>query len=167
MNSQRDLCGRVVHITGSASSSLEECSELEKAHDFVRALTTRLLESGFKLLVFLAKEPIVDGVSRTFDWTIVDVFLELRKANPQLNPRLIVVSSTAIEEKLQHRKKTWKKLLRTGVVAPHYIDHWVYSGGKIRDSILEFSDIFVAISGGKGVRILSEMARYDSMCQKN
>lgn len=77
-------------LAGSASLSAETTS-LDRAHEFVRELTKRVLEAGYGFVVYTAAEP-VNGANQPllFDWTVLR---EIDACHPgeASSPRVVIV----------------------------------------------------------------------------
>ena len=67
------MTGLRVHITGSAAADCDE-DLLARAHAFVAALTTELIERGSGLVLGAGAEPVGEAeLPCIFDWTACEV----------------------------------------------------------------------------------------------
>ncbi|AQS85926.1 MAG: hypothetical protein ABF876_09885 [Acetobacter aceti] len=146
------LNNEFVLVAGSISKKTEKVY-IDRAHDFVRALTKSILDANGGLVVYLAGEPRnQNNEPLTFDWTVA-YEVERLKANYAGTQQLkIITSDLAMNEKMTEEKR---RLIRS-LKALHYADvikvhDDLVTGGNIGDEQVDVATAMIALGGGKGV----------------
>lgn len=141
-----------VLIAGSISKNTEK-RNIDRAHNFVRALTQSILDANVGLVVYLAGKPVnEDGELLTFDWTVVNEAEKLMEKYTPAKQLLIVTSRSAMREKMTEEERMLiRKLLMTKFAVVNYLDDDLITGGNIGDEQVGAATGMIALGGGKGV----------------
>lgn len=141
-----------VLIAGSISKNTEK-RNIDRAHNFVRALTQSILDANVGLVVYLAGKPVnEDGELLTFDWTVVNEADKLMEKYTPAKQLLIVTSRSAMREKMTEEERMLiRKLLMTKFAVVNYLDDDLITGGNIGDEQVGAATGMIALGGGKGV----------------
>lgn len=139
-------------LAGSASQSAAPAS-LDRAHEFVREITKRLLEAGDGFVVYTASEPVNEAKQPLiFDWTILRE-IDASHPGPSISPRVVIVLAD------RHRRESMNpeqreliaKLSVRGLAKVDVIPDEVITGGNVGDAQASHASGMIALGGGKGV----------------
>ncbi|MFA7517641.1 hypothetical protein, partial [Shewanella sp.] len=147
-----NLKNEFILIAGSISKKTSK-TFVDRAHDFIRALTKSILNSNGGLVVYLAGEPLNEnGDPLTFDWTVV---YEVEKLSVNYSPvrqLKIVTSDLAMQEKMtEEKRKLVRRLQALNFAEIIYLEDDLVTGGNIGDEQVEIATAMIALGGGKGV----------------
>ncbi len=139
-------------IAGSASRSAA-AEVVDRAHEFVREVTKKILSAGDGFVVFVTSEPVNDANQPlVFDWTI------LREIKATFfeqvdSPRVVIVSSErARREKMNAEQRQLIALLaQRDLIEMVNLPDDLVTGGNVGDEQAERAAGMIAIGGGKGV----------------
>ena len=151
-----------VHIAGSAAPDANG-PLLKAAHEFVSALSTRLIGHGVGLVLGIGEEPIgKEGLPCTFDWNILETIEASCSPNRGWPPDrpgrfLVVASQRALDRVPASRRTTWDNCRRRPDLEPLLSPPGWRMGGVIRQKQALNGDVLVAIGGGAGVEHLAEL----------
>jgi nucleoside phosphorylase len=139
-------------LAGSASLSAETIS-LDRAHEFVRELTKRVLEAGYGFVVYTAAEP-VNGANQPllFDWTVLRE-IDARHPGEASSPRVIIVlaEKNRLEKMNAEQRQLIGRLSMRGLARLDVIPDEVVTGGNVGDAQAKHAAAMIALGGGKGV----------------
>lgn len=152
MNQSHRCKPKLFLLAGSVSRSTA-ASAVDRAHEFVREVTKKVLSAGDGFVVFVAAEPVNDvGQSLVFDWTV------LREIDGTFNesvtsPRVVIVTSDrARREKMNtEQRQLIARLAQRNLVEIATIPDDLVTGGNIGDEQAERAAGMIALGGGKGV----------------
>ena len=151
-----------VHIAGSAAYTAGH-TLLSVAHEFVSSLASRLIDSGSGLVMGFGNEPLGEqGLSCTFDWTILDVIAESRYPDttwPSDQPGRFraIGSQRALDRVPETRQVTWDTCINRADFELELSPPGWRMGGVIRAAQVLRGDVLVAIGGGAGVEQLADL----------
>lgn len=139
-------------LAGSASPSAAAAS-IDRAHEFVREVSKKVLDAGDGFVVYTASEPVNEAKQPLiFDWTILR---EIDASHPgqSASPRVVIVLAE------RHRRESMNpeqraliaKLSLRGLVKIDVIPDEVVTGGNVGDSQVSHASAMIALGGGKGV----------------
>ena len=151
-----------VHIAGSAAGTADH-TLLAAAHEFVRTLASRVIDSGSGLVVGFGNEPLGEqGLPCTFDWTVLDVIAGSHCPNPnwpsnQPGRFRAIGSQRALDRIPETRRATWDTCVnRTDFELELSPPGW-RMGGVIRAAQALRGEVLVVIGGGGGVEQLADL----------
>lgn len=149
-----------VHIAGSAAP--DACGPvLEAAHEFVRSLSSNLIDSGRGIVLGIGDEPLGDaGLPCTFDWTILEAIsgtpdYGIDWPSDRLGRFRIVASQRAVERIPDSRRPLWEVCVARRDLELHLSPPGWRMGGIVRAEQALSGDVLVAIGGGAGVEHLA------------
>lgn len=139
-------------LAGSASSSATAAS-IDRAHEFVREVTKKVMGAGDGFVVYTASEPVNEASQPLiFDWTILR---EIDACHPSqsASPRVVIVLAE------RHRRESMNpeqraliaKLSVRGLAKVDVIPDEVVTGGNVGDAQAFHASGMIALGGGKGV----------------
>lgn len=126
---------------------------MDRAHDFVREVTKKVLSAGDGFVVFVAAEPVNDeGQSLVFDWTVLRE-VEASFPEPVALPRVVIVTSDrARREKMNaEQRQLLARLSQRNLMEMAIIPDDLVTGGNVGDEQAERAAAMIALGGGKGV----------------
>jgi nucleoside phosphorylase len=139
-------------LSGSVSRSTAAIA-VDRAHEFVRELTKKVLSAGDGFVVFVTAEPVNESNQPlVFDWTILrEIDATFIDAVP--SPRVIIVTSDkARREKMNSEQRVLiAGLAKRGLVDMAIIPDDLVTGGNVGDEQAERAAAMIALGGGKGV----------------
>lgn len=156
--------GLRVHIAGSAAASTDRAL-LEAAHDFVSALTDRLIAAGAGLVLGVGAEPTGDaGLPCTFDWTALDAITRASDPGPawpsdQSGRFWVVGSQRGLAAVPASRQATWASCSERSDFRLELSQQGWRMGGVIRAAQVLRGDVLVVLGGGAGVEQLAQLYR--------
>ena len=139
-------------LAGSASTSAA-AESIDRAHEFVREVTKKMLDAGDGFVVYTAAEPVNEANQPlVFDWTILR---EIEACHPgeAASPRVVIVLAE------RHRRDSMNaeqraliaKLSVRGLAKVNTIPDSIVTGGNVGDAQAEHAAGMIALGGGKGV----------------
>lgn len=137
-------------IAGSAARDVAP-DKLDRAHEFIRALVTCILDAGGGLVVFAGDEPLTsDGRALIFDWTILRALDSASRTS--VTRTVVVTSEKARSRKMSDEQRHLLTRLSAGsAIEMISIPNDVHTGGNIGDEQVERAAGMIALGGGKGV----------------
>lgn len=156
--------GLRVHIAGSAAASTDPAL-LEAAHEFVGALTDRLIDAGAGLVLGVGAEPLGDaGLPCTFDWTVLEAIARTSDPGPawpadQRGRFWVVASQRALARIPDSRQATWANCSGRSDFELELSEPGWRMGGVIRAAQVLRGDVLVVLGGGAGVEQLAQLYR--------
>lgn len=159
-----NLCGRRIHIAGSADQETDE-KRLQYVHSIISKLTAALAAEGATFVIPFGKEPLLrdrtDGPSIIFDWTVAEAVYESLTGGRVLPPGpngplvLTVVNAKTDDNIPARRRNIYDELRnRNSVGMESLLPGWS-AGGILRRRLAQLGDVFIGISGGQGVEQLA------------
>ena len=139
-------------LAGSVSRSTA-VSAVDRAHEFVREVTKKVLSAGGGFVVFVSAEPVNEANQPlVFDWTILRE-IDATFTEAVTSPRVIIVTSdkTRREKMNAEQRKLIALLAQRGLVEMAAIPDDLVTGGNVGDEQAERAAGMIALGGGKGV----------------
>lgn len=157
---------KYVLIAGSAASDCHS-EKLERANQFVAAVTEEIIRTGNGVTVLAGMEPASDDTSPTiFDWTVlraVEQILNDSDGNAGRVLARVITGADSITKRFSpENAQLIQRLQAKGAIDVRHIAENLYSGGSYREWQAEISDALVAIGGGKGTYIIGDQMLADS-----
>lgn len=139
-------------IAGSISDKTEKVY-IDRAQNFIRALTKSAFDANVGLVIYLAGEPVnSNGDPLIFDWMVATTAEMLMECYTPTHQLLIVTSRSAMREKMSHEKRAIIRKLQAAHFADvRYLDDELITGGNIGDEQVNVAKAMIALGGGKGV----------------
>lgn len=139
-------------LAGSASESAAATS-IDRAHEFVREVTRRVLEAGDGFVVYTASEPINAAKQPLiFDWTILR---EIDACHPgqATSPRVVIVLAERHRQTRMNpeQRALIARLSMRGLAKVDVIPDEVVTGGNVGDAQASHASGMLALGGGKGI----------------
>ena len=154
--------GLRVHITGSAALDADG-SLLAAAHEFVKAMSDRLVDRGFGLVFGIGGEPLGnEGLPCIFDWTVLKAVAAAPSSGlewPSDRPGRfrIVASQRALDRVPDSRRAMWNNCATRPDLELQLSPPGWRMGGVIRAAQVLSGDLLVALGGGAGVEQLAKL----------
>lgn len=139
-------------LAGSASDSASATS-IDRAHEFVREVTKRILEAGDGFVVYTASEPVnAAKQSLIFDWTILRE-IDACHPDPATLPRVVIVLAEHHRQASMNseQRALIARLSMRGLAKIDVIPDEVVTGGNVGDAQACHASGMLALGGGKGV----------------
>ncbi|PFH12390.1 nucleoside phosphorylase [Collimonas sp. PA-H2] len=151
-NANKTLVNEYFLLAGSISDTTDN-SLIDRAHEFVRAFVTRVLDAGAGFVVYLSSEPVnLDQKPLLFDWTVVRAIdATLPGESPKVRLK-VVVSDARMQLKASPEQRVLiNRLVARGIAESVTIDDELLTGGNVGDEQTNIASAMVALGGGKGV----------------
>lgn len=154
-------------ITGSAAPDCP-AEKLERAHEFVTAVTEAILQTGNGVTVLAGREPVSvsdDAGPAIFDWTALRAVARFRDDSSgnadRILARVITGADSFTKRFSAENRQLIQQLQEKGAIEVHHIAERLYSGGGYREQQANLSDALIAVGGGKGTYIIGDLMRAD------
>jgi nucleoside phosphorylase len=139
-------------LAGSASESAT-APAIDRAHEFVREVTKKVLETGDGFVVYTASEPINAAKQPLiFDWTILR---EIDACHPgqAMLPRVVIVLAERHRQASMNpeQRALIARLSMRGLAKVDVIPDEVITGGNVGNAQASHASVMLALGGGKGV----------------
>lgn len=150
---QISLSNSCILLAGSISHTTND-DQIDKAHAFVEALVTEVINAGGTFVGYFAAEP-VNGNDKPllFDWTIAR---KINKLIPNESDKVylrIVVSNDRLKNKASlEQRLLLNSMIARGVAEHIYIDDDIVTGSNIGEEQIQHATAMIALGGGKGVQ---------------
>ena len=137
-------------VAGSASRSAASTS-IERAHEFVREVTKKVLDVGDGFVVYTAAEPVNENNQPLiFDWTVLRE-IDACHHGQSPSPRVVIVLAD------RHRRDSMNaeqraliaRLSVRGLAKIDVIRDEVVTGGNIGDAQAAHASAMIALGGGR------------------
>ena len=156
---------KYVLIAGSAAPDCHS-EKLERARQFVAAVTEEIIRTGNGVAVLAGREPASDDTSPTiFDWTVlraVEQFLNDRDGNAGRVLARVITGADSITKRFSpENAQLIQRLQAKGAIDVCHIEEKLYSGGSYRERQADLSDALIAIGGGRGTYIIGDQMLAD------
>ena len=139
-------------LAGSASKSAAATS-IDRAHEFVREVTKKVLEAGDGFVVYTASEPVNAAKQPLiFDWTILREIDACYPGQATL-PRVVIVLAERHRQASMNpeQRALIARLSMRGLAKVDVIPDEVVTGGNVGDAQASHASGMLALGGGKGV----------------
>ena len=141
-------------ISGSATPDCPR-EKLERAHQFVTAVTKEIVRTGSGVTVLVGREPVSDAAGPTiFDWTVLRAVAQVLDDSDENANRVLAHVITAADSFTKRfspeNAQLIQRLQMKGAIDVQHIDKNRYYGGSYRNKQAALSDALIAVGGGKG-----------------
>lgn len=152
MSNPVSLSNSCILLAGSISLTTND-DQIDKAHSFVEALVTEVINAGGSFVGYFAAEPVNETQkSLVFDWTIARKINELSQGVENKIFLKIVASNDRLQYKTNsEQRRLLNSMIARGVAEHICIDDEILTGSNVGEEQIEHATAMIALGGGKGV----------------
>lgn len=152
MSNPVSLSNSCILLAGSISLTTND-DQIDKAHSFVEALVTEVINAGGSFIGYFSAEPVNQTQkSLVFDWTIARKINELTQGIENKIFLKIVASNDRLQCKTNsEQRRLLNSMIARGVAEHICIDDEILTGSNVGEEQIEHATAMIALGGGKGV----------------